>query len=122
MTYDQWVQTVPEVFKGDTLWKLEAYRLGVFVKDLAWHDITRLLKDRRTRGLADQKHRAIGSISTNISEAFHAQRENSEPVSTNTPLARLVNPETGITSAAMFWARRSQRIAWNFSPKSFGSS
>jgi four helix bundle protein len=70
MTYDDWAESVPEQIKGDALWRIEAYRLGLFVADLGWHDVTKLVRDSRTRGLADQLYRALGSISANIAEGY----------------------------------------------------
>jgi hypothetical protein len=34
MNYDEWVTSVPEEIKGDSLWKVEAYRLALFVADI----------------------------------------------------------------------------------------
>ena len=49
---------------------MEAYRLGLFLSDLAWNDVTKLTQDRRTLGLSDQLYRAAGSISANLAEGF----------------------------------------------------
>ena len=49
---------------------MEAYRLGLFLSDLAWEDCSRLLKDRRTAGIADQLFRAVGKISSNVGEGY----------------------------------------------------
>ena len=49
MTYEEWEESIPEVIKGDTLWKVEAYRLGMFLSDLAWHDGIKLLRNALTR-------------------------------------------------------------------------
>ncbi len=54
----------------DSLWKIEAYRLALFLADIGWHDATKLLQDRRTIALADQLYRALDSISANISEGY----------------------------------------------------
>ena len=70
MKYEEWEKTVPEEIRGDSLWKMEAYRLGLFVADLGWHDATKLVQDRRTIGLSDQLYRAIGSISANLAEGY----------------------------------------------------
>ena len=70
MNYEEWKEAVPEVIKGDSLWRVEAYRLGLFVADVGWHDVTKLMKDRRTLGLSDQLYRALGSISANIGEGY----------------------------------------------------
>lgn len=52
------------------MWRVEAYRLELFVAEVGWHDVTRLARDRRTRGLSDQLYRALGSISANIAEGY----------------------------------------------------
>ena len=70
MNYKEWERVVPEVIKADSLWKMKAYRLALFLGDLGWHDVTRLQADQRTRGLSDQVYRAIGSISANLSEGY----------------------------------------------------
>jgi four helix bundle protein len=70
MTYDEWVATVPQEIKGDTVWRVEAYRLSLLVSDIGWEDVTVLSKDRRTWGIADQLYRALGSMSANIEEGY----------------------------------------------------
>ena len=70
MTYDQWEQSVPEQIRKDTVWLIEAYRLGLFLSDLGWHDVGRLLKNARTTSIADQLFRAAGRISSNICEGY----------------------------------------------------
>ena len=70
MKYDEWVKTVPTAIAGDVLWKVEAYRLGLFASDVAWYDVTKLMQDKRTLDLSDQLYRATGSISTNIAEGY----------------------------------------------------
>ena len=70
MTYEQWELSVPASIRDDSLWKMQAYRLGLFLSDLAWHDVTKLLKDRRTGGIADQLFRAVGKISSNFGEGY----------------------------------------------------
>ena len=70
MNYEEWETTVPEAIKGDSLWKMAAYRLAVFLGDLGWHDVTRLVQDRRTIGLSSQLYEALGSISANLAEGY----------------------------------------------------
>ncbi len=70
MNYEDWTQSVPAEITGDSLWKVEAYRLALFLADLAWHDATKLMQDKRTIGLSDQLYRAVGSIAANISEGY----------------------------------------------------
>jgi four helix bundle protein len=73
MTYEDWVNSVPLDIKGDPLWRMEVYRLSLFTIDLAWHDVSKLIKDKRTISLADQLNRAVGSISANIAEGYSRQ-------------------------------------------------
>ena len=70
MTYEEWVRSVPEEIARDSLWKMEAYRLGLFVAEVGWHDVTKLMGDRRTLRVADQLYRALGSISANLAEGY----------------------------------------------------
>lgn len=70
MTFEEGLASVPVELTGDPLWRMEVYRLALFAGDLAWHDVSRLIKDGRTRSLADQLYRAIGSVSANIAEGY----------------------------------------------------
>ena len=70
MNYEEWLENVPKEITGDSLWKVEAYRLALFTADIGWHDVTKLMQDRRTLGLSDQLYRALGSISSNIAEGY----------------------------------------------------
>ena len=70
MNYEEWVTLIPAEISGDSLWKMEAYRLALFAADVGWHDVTRLMQDRRTLGLSDQLYRALGSISANLAEGY----------------------------------------------------
>ncbi len=70
MTYNEWEKMVPEVIRQDVLWTVTAYRLALFVSDIAWCDVQRLAKDTCTRSLADQLYRSVGSICANIEEGY----------------------------------------------------
>jgi four helix bundle protein len=70
VNYQEWLKTVPELFTGDALWKMVVYRYALFLSDLAWHDDTKLMGDRRTLGLSEQLYEAVGSIGANISEGY----------------------------------------------------
>jgi four helix bundle protein len=72
-SFSEWLATVPETITDDPLWKMKVYRLALFLGDLAWHDVTKLVSDRRTVGLADQLFRAVGSIGANIAEGYSRQ-------------------------------------------------
>jgi hypothetical protein len=39
MTYEEWAEQVPGEIQSDPLWKMEAYRLALFLHDLAWEDV-----------------------------------------------------------------------------------
>ena len=43
MNYEEWESAVPAEIKGDSLWKMEAYRLGLFAADVGWRDVTKLV-------------------------------------------------------------------------------
>jgi len=70
MNYEEWLASIPVEISGDSLWKMEAYRLALFIADAGWHDVTRLMQDKRTVGLSDQLYRALGSISANLAEGY----------------------------------------------------
>lgn len=70
MNYEEWARSVPAALSQDTLWKVEAYRLALFLADICWNDVTRLLADKKTTGLSDQLYRSIGSISANLAEGY----------------------------------------------------
>ena len=70
MTFEEWLASVPAEITNDPLWRMEVYRLALFASDLAWHDVSRLVQDKRTISLADQLYEAVGSISANIAEGY----------------------------------------------------
>ncbi len=71
VNYDEWIKTVPQRrLQEMSLWKVEAYRLGLFAADVSWYDVTKLMQDKRTLDLSDQLYRAVGSISANIAEGY----------------------------------------------------
>jgi four helix bundle protein len=69
-SYKEWEESVPEAVKGDSLWRVEAYRLALFLAEIGWFDVTKLVGDRRTLGLSGQLYRSLGSISANIAEGY----------------------------------------------------
>jgi four helix bundle protein len=100
VNYQEWERGIPEEITGDSLhlstnsfalwgaeqcetgtksqscfwtstsWKVKAYRLALFAADVGWHDVTRLMRDRRTAGVSDQLYRALGSIGANLAEGY----------------------------------------------------
>jgi four helix bundle protein len=100
MRYDQWQAGVPDDIKGDSLWKLEVYRLGLFVADIAWQDALALSKNHLTRDLADQLYRAVCSISANIAEGYSR--------STGKDRARFLEYSLGSAREARDWYYKSR--------------
>jgi four helix bundle protein len=98
--YDEWQAGVPDDIKGDSLWKLEVYRLGLFISDIAWQDALELNKNHLTRGIADQLYRAVCSISANIAEGYSR--------STGKDRARFLEYSLGSAREARDWYYKSQ--------------
>ena len=70
MNYEDWLQNVPKDITEDVLWTVKAYRYALFLSDLCWFDVTKLIQGKRTHDLSDQLYRAAGSISANIAEGY----------------------------------------------------
>ncbi len=70
MTYEEWVRDLPEEITGDSLWKMQAYRIALFCVDLGWSDSVKLAHNHSMIGLSDQLYRSLGSISANIAEGY----------------------------------------------------
>ena len=70
MDYRDWLHNVPDSLRADSLWKMTAYRVSLFLADIGWEDVTRLTKDRRTVSIADQLYRALCGISPNLAEGY----------------------------------------------------
>lgn len=102
VSYEEWVKSVPEEIIGDSLWKMEAYRLGLFVADVGWHDVTKLMQDRRTLGLSDQLYRALGSISADVAEGYSR--------GTGKDRARFYEYALGSTRESRDWYYKGQHV------------
>lgn len=63
MKYSEWLKKVPATLTGDSLWKMEAYRLALFAADVSWHDVTKLTQDKRS---PDQQ--ALATVSPTLLE------------------------------------------------------
>jgi len=70
ITYDEWEAQVPAEFKQDPLWKMDAYRLALYLYDLTWDDCAQMRQDPRGRAIAEQLIRSAGSICANIEEGY----------------------------------------------------
>jgi len=102
MKYEDWAKKVPTAIAGDVLWKVEAYRLGLFASDVAWYDVTKLMQDKRTLDLSDQLYRAVGSISANIAEGYSK--------STGKDRARFYEYALGSARESRDWYYKSRHI------------
>jgi len=114
MHYEEWARLVPEALTQDTLWKVEAYRLAVFLADIGWNDVTRLLGDETTVDLSDQLYRSIGSISANVAEGYSRARTAIGRASMNIVLDLLGKAGIGITRDDLFSAMSLPIIALLF--------
>ena len=70
VNFQEWMEQVPADFKDDVLWKMAAFRIAMFLGELSWFDVTKLVADRRTIKLSDQLYEAVGSIDANIAEGY----------------------------------------------------
>ena|SRR5215208_997196 len=70
MEFEKWERVVPEDFRNDPLWRMEAYRLAAFACDAGFQDARALWRDPITRPLADQLYRALGSVAANLEEGY----------------------------------------------------
>ena len=70
MTFASWKKRVPESIRDDPLWGMRVYRVSLFASDVSWRDAGTLRDDDRTKALADQLYRAVGSIGANIAEGY----------------------------------------------------
>ncbi len=62
-------RTPPELF-GDPIWKLPAYRIGLFLTDVARDDVTVLIRAGAPPHVVNQLERAVDSIGVNIAEGY----------------------------------------------------
>lgn len=70
MNYAEWLETVPAEITNDPIWKLEVYKLALFAGDIGWQDVLKLSKENLMFSVADQLHRALNSISANLTEGY----------------------------------------------------
>jgi len=70
MTFDSWKEQVPDSIQDDPLWGMRVYRVSLFASDVCWRDAGTLREDDRTRPVADQLYRAVGSVGANVAEGY----------------------------------------------------
>ena len=61
---------MPRALREDQMWKFHAYRVALYLLDLAGADVHDLRKRRSFPHQTDQLLRAVASISANIAEGF----------------------------------------------------
>ena len=70
MNVEQWEAQVPAEIREDVIWRVKAFRLALFLSDLAWSDAAKLGRNVRTLDIADQLGRAVRKISASIAEGY----------------------------------------------------
>ncbi len=117
MNYETWLKEVPVEITGDPLWRVEAYRLALFTADLGWHDVSKLMRDKRTLDLSDQLYSALGSVGANVSEGYSRASGKDRARLYEYVWARHGKAAAGTIMAGMCWGRRLPNIASVSSPK-----
>ncbi len=101
MNYKSWESKVSNVIKNDPSWKMEVYRLSLFLSDICWIDTGKIL-EKRIYSLADQLYRSVGSVSANIVEGY-SRKSNKEK-------ARFYEISLGSAREAKDWYYKSRHI------------
>jgi len=65
-----WEACVPQSLRDDPMWKFHAYRVALYLLDLAASDARSLRTRRSFPFQTDQLLRAIASVSANVAEGF----------------------------------------------------
>lgn len=68
--YTEWLETVPSQIRNDPVWNLDVYKLALFAGDIGCQDVLKLSKEKLMLSVADQLHRALNSISANLTEGY----------------------------------------------------
>tara|TARA_R110000868_G_scaffold408293_7_gene691055 strand:- start:4799 stop:5050 length:252 start_codon:yes stop_codon:yes gene_type:complete len=61
MNINEWEASVPIGFKEDVVWRMEVYRLSLFLSGTFWKDTEKIVVQKRC-SLADQLYRSVSSI------------------------------------------------------------
>jgi four helix bundle protein len=65
-----WEACVPQSLRDDPMWKFHAYRVALYLLDLAASDARSLRTRRSFPFQTDQLLRAVASVSANVAEGF----------------------------------------------------
>ncbi len=102
MNYVEWQDTVFIEIKNDPIWKLEVYRLALFVGDIGWRDVLTLSKNKLMYSIADQLHRSLGSISANLTEGYSRSK--------GLDRARFIEISLGSARESRDWYYKSKQV------------
>lgn len=102
MKYADWLVQVPSEITHDPIWKLEVYRLALFAGDIGWHDVHFLAKKPLMLSVADQLHRAIDSISVNLTEGYSRSK--------GPDRARFIESSLGSARESREWYYKSHHV------------
>ena len=70
MTYDEWEAAIPAAVRQDVIWRVQAYRLALYLAACAEEDTGPMNADPRFSPTASQLSRAAGSVAANIAEGY----------------------------------------------------
>jgi four helix bundle protein len=68
--FNDWERMLPDSVTRDTMWRLPAYRIGLFLADAAREDVGTLKRNPSFNVLVPQLLRAVDSISANIADGY----------------------------------------------------
>lgn len=102
MNFTDWEQSVPDVMRKDALWTVKAYRLSLFLSDIAWNDVVKRSKASGMRSLSDQLYRSVGSVCANIEEGSSKQSPKDR--------ARFYEYSLGSARASRGWFYRARHV------------
>jgi four helix bundle protein len=102
MNYVEWLKSIPSEITNDPIWKLEVYRLALFVGDIGWHDVLTLSKNKLMYSIADQLHRSPGSISANLTEGYSRSK--------GLDRARFIEISPGSARESRDWYYKSKQV------------
>lgn len=70
MTYDEWEATMPAAVRQDVIWRVQAYRLALYLAACADEDTRPMKEDPGFSATVSQLCRAAGSVAANIAEGY----------------------------------------------------
>ncbi|MCI0553159.1 MAG: four helix bundle protein [Anaerolineae bacterium] len=106
LPFDEWVKTLPDSLRNDSLWKSAYYRLSMYIYDLMWIDAEKINRDFRGREIVHQLVRSAGSVCANMEESYHR--------GIGTPdFVRIMRISLGELGETQGWYFRSRHILGN---------